>query len=109
MNALQELQSRYAELIKLNSKLPKNKRRYSDAFNKDVSRYLQQNGDKEGLAQWLCIDRKSLNNWTRQIPLHSESLDKASVFLKLQSMTTSDSEITITYPNGVVLKLPMKI
>lgn len=110
MNILEELKLRYAETLEMNSNLPKNQRRYTEAFNLDIIRYLRQDGDKAALAQWLGIDSKSLNKWTRQIPKHSEFPNKASVFLKVpNSRISGDSEINITYPSGVVLRLPLKI
>ena len=109
MSTLQELQLRYTDLINKNAKLAKNRRRYSKDLITDVLQYLEQGGDKAALAQWLNISHKSLINLIRHKASPPEVPSQASMFLKVQSKAINDSEITITYPSGLVLRLPMKI
>lgn len=108
MKNLQQLQSRYADVFKKNSKLPKNLRRYTQAFKVDVARYLAEGGNREELAKVLDISPKSIANWTNRPEPTSEIAKEVPAFLKIQNTFKSDGEISITYPSGLILKLPMK-
>ncbi len=116
MSSLASLKVRYAKLIEEQGNLPKHKRRYPEEFRRDLAAYINEGGSRKELAAWMQLRPDSVSALAMRVSIRKGRADQpsnpdhVSGFVRVSESHSGDGSdlITITYPSGLTLKIPLK-
>lgn len=116
MSSLTSLKIRYAKLVEEQGKLPNHRRRYPEEFRRDLAAYISDGGRRKELAEWLQVRPDSVSalatrtSIPKSTTVQPSNPAQVSGFVRVSEGHSSDGSdlITITYPSGLTVKIPLK-